>query len=219
MAADVELLTFFIAAFISLLTIVNPFSTTSIYMTITKGDSVKKKRQMAMRASYVGAVTLIVFALLGSYILSFFSITLDAFRIAGGILIAGVGYRMVRATREHVKTDEEKKELAKRDDVSIIPLAIPMTAGPGSMTTAIVLMGEAQGFMQASSLLIAIILVCVVSYFVLSRAHLIYRVLGHAGAKITDRVMGLIVLVVGVQFIINGVTGVVIGWGLSPPTW
>jgi len=205
---------YFVGVLVALVTIVNPFSTISLFLTITKGDSIEKKRAMARRASIVSACVLIVFALAGTYVLTLFSITLDAFRIAGGILIAGIGYRMVKATRECLSTDLEKEEAAKKQDVSIIPLAIPMTAGPGAMTTSLVLMGDAVGAGEIAALIIAIIAACVLTYFVLSRSEIIGNYLGETGQKVTDKIMGLIVMVVGVQFIINGVSGLLTTWGI-----
>lgn len=212
--AEVTLISFFIVAFVSLLTIVNPLSTTSVFLTITAGDSEKRRKNMAKRAAFVGAIILIVFALIGTYILSFFSITIDAFRIAGGILIAGVGLRMVRAKRRHLKTKKEESEAKRKEDISIIPLAIPMTAGPGSMTTAIALMSESSSLQQSSLVILAIIVVSIITYFVLSRSTYIAKKLGETGQKVSERIMGLIVMVVGVQFIVNGVYGVLLSWGM-----
>ena len=203
---------FFIAAFSSLFTIINPFSAASVFLSITRGDSIEKKRRMAKKASITAAIVLVVFALAGNYILNFFGITVDAFRIAGGLIIAGIGFRMIHAGREHLRTEEEKKEARIKEDISIMPLAIPMMSGPGAMTTALVLMREAHGGFDIATLIFSIILVCIISYFVISRAHYIDRRLGETGRHVTERIMGLIVLVVGVQLMINGVEGLLIGW-------
>jgi multiple antibiotic resistance protein len=205
---------FFIKAFVALLTIVNPFSTASVFLTITTGDSKKKKWMMARKATIIAAFTLIIFALIGQYILNFFSITIDAFRIAGGILIAGVGIRMIKGTRLRFASEKDKKEAAKRSDISIIPLGIPLLAGPGSMTTSIALMGDAGSIIKISSVIVSIILVCIVSYYVLKKSDYVDKVLGETGMKVVDRVLGLIVMVVGVQFIINGIQGAITSWGL-----
>lgn len=204
---------FFIAAFSSLFTIINPFSAASVFLSITRGDSIEKRRKMAKKASIAAAITLVVFALAGNYILNFFGITVDAFRIAGGLIIGGIGLKMLNSGRQHFRTEEEKREARIKEDVSIMPLAIPMMSGPGAMTTALVLMRETQGAFDIATLVFSIILVCVICYFVISRAHYIDRRLGETGRHVTERIMGLIVLVVGVQLIINGVEGLLIGWG------
>jgi multiple antibiotic resistance protein len=205
-------LAFFIAALTSLFVIVNPFSTVTVFLTIARGDSKKKKKLMAKRATVTGAAVLIIFALAGSYILGFFSITIEAFRIAGGILVASVGWSMISTGKKHLPTEKEKMHAIKKEDVSIIPLAIPMLAGPGSITTSIVLVSEATGILDIISILIAIVIVMAVSYFVLIKGDTIDNFLGETGRRVADRIMGLIVMVVGVQFIINGVVGIVLGW-------
>jgi multiple antibiotic resistance protein len=207
-------LSFFLGAFAALLTIVNPFSTASIFLTITRGDSKRKKRTMVKKACWTAFFVLLIFAILGSYILSFFSITIDAFKIAGGILVTGVGLRMVRAKREHLPTEREKKAAADKEDISVIPLAIPMMSGPGAMATALVLMGSAETTFSSAMVLLAIISVILISYFVLVNASIVDKYLKESGKRVADRIMGLIVLVVGVQFIIDGVEGVVLSWGL-----
>jgi multiple antibiotic resistance protein len=206
------LIAFFVASFSALFTIINPFSTASIYLTITKGDNEEKRKHMARKASVTAAIVLIVFALAGRFILDFFGITVEAFRIAGGIIIAIVGIRMIYAKREILHTDKEKKEALDKDDISVIPLAIPMLSGPGAMTTVIVLMSETANYVYQGIVLLTIILVCLLSYFILSRAFVIDRYLGETRRRVIDRIMGLIVLVVGVQFIINGIEGLVMGW-------
>jgi multiple antibiotic resistance protein len=206
------LLLFFAASFSALFTIVNPFSTASIFLTVTRNDSMEKKKFMAKKACITAAIVLILFALIGNFILSFFSITLDAFKIAGGIIIGSIGMNMIHAGREHFHSDRERKEAMKKEDVSIIPLAIPMLSGPGAITTSIVLMGKTTGILDVILLITSIISVCLISYFVVSRANIIDKFLGENGRKIIDKLMGLIVLVIGVQFIINGIEGFIIKW-------
>jgi len=169
---------------------------------------------MAKRATIFAAIVLIVFSLIGSYLLSFFSITLEAFKIAGGIIVGSIGLKMIRSRREHFKTDKEKKDAIDKEDVSVIPLAIPMLSGPGAMAAAIVLMGQTTGIADILAIIIAIVSVCVLSYIILTRANLIEKRIGETGRKVIDKVMGLIVFVVGIQFIINGVEGLIRSWAV-----
>lgn len=206
-----EAISFFVATFISLFTIINPFSTASVFHTIASGDSKEDKKYMARRAVITAMVCLIVFAFLGSYILHFFSITIEAFKIAGGLLVFVVGYGMIKKGHEHFSTKKEEKHAVDKDDVSIIPLAIPMLSGPGALTVAIVLMEEAgTNVLDVVSIVFAIILVCLFAYFLLINANYLDRYLKETGKRVVDKLMGLIVLVIGVQFIINGVLGVVL---------
>lgn len=208
-----EVIGFFLAAFISLFTIINPFSTASVFHTISPGISKKDRKFMAKRATFTAATILILFALLGTYILNLFSITIPAFQIAGGILIFGVGYRMIRSGRIHFSDAKEEKHAIVKEDVSIIPLAIPMMSGPGAMTVAIVLMGDAgTNFYSIFSIILAIILVCYFTYFLLLRSHALDKLLGKTGLRVADKILGLIVIVIGVQFILNGLSTVIPIW-------
>jgi multiple antibiotic resistance protein len=121
---------------------------------------------------------------------------------------------MVRGKRRHLRTEAEQKEAIQKEDVSIIPLAIPMTAGPGSMTTAIALMSEASSIQQSALVIVAIILVSIVTYLILIESKKVSKYLGETGTKVTERVMGIIAMVIGIQFIINGTKGVLSLWGL-----
>ena len=202
----------FLAAFSSLFTIVNPFSTAFIFLTITKGNTKREKMLIAKKASIAAAVVLVVFGLAGSHILSFFGITIDAFRIAGGVIIAAIGMQMLHSGMRHFHSGSARKEAISKEDVSIIPLAIPMMSGPGAITTTIVLMDDAAMLLDKVFVIAAIVAVALIAYAVLSRASAIQRFLGETGRNVVDKVMGLIVLVVGVQFIINGVRSLVLAW-------
>lgn len=382
---------FFIAAFSSLITIMNPLSTVSVFMGLTEDKTKDEKIRIAKRSTLLAAIILIAFGFMGNFILSFFSITLDAFRLAGGLLVAKVGLDMIKGsgknrpplvqfsyhphspvidepvtfnsnstdpdgfiTREEwfindvkvgrghnftylfdkagtynvllkvtdnkgatentvkqiivldehedeapvaeftadikapkikekvtfrsksfdpdgfITTEEwfingelekkyrgpnsvlektfktpgiynvvlrvtdnkknrrkyfkqiivadEKKEMTHNndevDDIAIIPLAIPMLSGPGSITTALMLMSEATNILMTASVVIAVLLVCWISYWLLVNADKVNKVIGRTSKKIIEKLLGLIVLVVGVQFFINGVTNLLILWGI-----
>jgi multiple antibiotic resistance protein len=198
------LFAFFIVCFSSLFTIINPFSTVPIFLAITKSNTHEQKKKMIKKAVLTAGIVLIVFVFMGKYILSFFSISIEAFKIAGGILITKIGLGMINLTH-HKNTPEEEEEATIKQDVSIVPLAIPMLSGPGSMTTSLVLMTKAEGFLQILMIVLAIIIVLIFAYIILSKAPKIESFLGVSGKNIADKIMGLIVLIVGIQFIINGV--------------
>ena len=203
---------FFIACFSAIFTIVNPFSTASVFLGITSGDSREKKMKMARKACIIASILLIVFAFAGNYILSFFSITIEAFKLAGGILVAKVGLGMLKEKVKHFKSKKHEKENIERGDISVIPLAIPMMSGPGALTVAIVLMNQAKGAFNVIALVAAIIAVCVIAYFLMREAKYIQKVLGETGQDIADKLIGLIILVVGIQFMINGIQGILTNW-------
>ena len=203
---------FFLAAFSALITIMNPFSTASIFLTITKKETLADRRAIARKACLSAALVLLTFALAGNLILFFFGITVDAFRIAGGILITKVGFGMLKSMNDG-NVDIVPQAATKKEDVSLIPLAIPMLSGPGAMTAAIVLMGETGGItggniILVGALILAIITASTISYFVLRESISLQKFIGPNEQMVIDKILGLIVLVMGIQFIINGLVGV-----------
>lgn len=209
-----EALKFLVFAFTSIFTIVNPFSAATMFVTITENDSQEKRKAMALRASIVCALVMIVFAFIGTYILSFFSITIDAFRLAGGLLIAKVGWDMLKNKERYLKSKEEKEEAIKKDDISIVPLAIPMLSGAGAITTSIVLMQQATGALEISFIVASILVTSLITFIILSKSHLMVSKIGNNGKSVIEKLIGLLVMVVGVQYLINGIHGILVVWGL-----
>ena len=202
-----EYLRFGTLAFTSLLAVLNPLSTVPMYAAMTANFDAARRRTTVRRATLTAFTVMIVFALAGRYVLRFFGITTHAFQIAGGILFFGIGWDMLQARRSRVKTtEEEETEYAAKDDVAIIPLGMPSLAGPGTITTVIVLDSQATTFPQTVTIYVSILLVALIAWAVLSAAPFVIRKLGQTGMNIFTRVMGLLVMVIGAQFVINGVT-------------
>lgn len=203
---------FAVLAFTSLLAIVNPVGAVPIYLAMTASYDPARRRRTLMRAVVTGIAVLLTFAALGTAILAFFGITTHAFRIAGGILFFAIGWDMLQARRSRAKTThEEEVEGAERADIAIIPLGIPTLAGPGAITTVIALMGQGIGVGATVAVYASIVAVMLISGVVLLAAPAILRVLGQTGMNVMTRIMGLLVMVVGVQFVIDGVSAVVVG--------
>lgn len=151
------------------------------------------------------ALVLLVFAVAGGAILSFFGITTHAFRIAGGIIFFGIGWDMLQARRSRVKaTEEEELEGTTRDEIGIIPLGLPTIAGPGAITTVIVLMGQSDGPVQSLFVYGAIAVVLIVTGIALLLAPILLKRFGQTGLNVITRIMGLLVMVIGVQFVLDG---------------
>jgi multiple antibiotic resistance protein len=203
-----ETLSFALLVFTSLLAIVDPVAAVPIFLTVT-GDYTDEHRRATLRAGVItGTFVLVLFTLLGSYILRFFGITTDAFRIAGGILFLGVGADMLQARRSRVKTSEgEEEEASHRAEVGVIPLGIPTLAGPGAITTVITLDAQAKNGWEEAAIYAAIVLVMTIAWVSLAIAPTILRRLGRTGLNVITRLMGLLVMVIGVQFMIDGITG------------
>lgn len=203
---------FALLAFSSLLAIVNPLSAVPVYLAMTAAYTPRQRRRTVRRAVVTAALVLFVFATLGTAILRFFGITTHAFKITGGILFFFIGWDMLQAKRSRGKTTpEEEVEGAEKEDIGIIPLGLPTLAGPGAITTVIALMGQRPGLEGAAIVVASIVVVMAVSAAVLLTAPLLLRRFGQTGLNVMTRLMGLLVMVVGTQFVIDGVTVVVRG--------
>jgi len=194
-------------AFLGMFAIINPFSTALVFLGLSAGDTKEHKKYQAKKAAIVSTIVLILFMICGTVIFDIFSITIDAFRIAGGILVAKVGFNMLSAKDR--QSDEEKKESKKKRDISVIPLAIPMLSGPGAITVALVWTSQAPSVVDKVGLMVMAALIFLISYFILIHANILKKVLGQTGTNVLERLMGLIVLVMGIQFILNAAMDIV----------
>jgi multiple antibiotic resistance protein len=161
---------------------------------------------MARRGAWTCAITLTTFALGGSLIFRLFGITIGAFKIAGGVLIGLTALDMVQARRSQQKeTPVEKAEAMAKDDVGILPLGVPMLAGPGAISTVMVLTGAARSWVSTAGVYAAIALTAYLSYLTLRAATAVERRLGQTGMRILTRLMGLVLCAIAVQFIVDGI--------------
>jgi multiple antibiotic resistance protein len=209
-----------LVAFSSVFIIVDPFATAPLFVTMTEGDTPAQRDLMARRASIAAWLALTTFALGGDALLRLFSITLGAVRIAGGVILFGIGLNMLRLRESReIQTPEEVQEGVEKEDIALIPLAIPMLSGPGAISTVLVLTQQATSFGHYAILLAVIALTCSLSYVVLKHATRVTHVLGETGLRILSRLMGLLLAVIAVQFIMNGIaealTHLVQTWRLS----
>lgn len=196
---------FALLCFTSLLAIINPVSVTPMYLALTAGYDPAHRRKTLNQGIVTAFMVLVVFALLGGSIFQLFGITIHAFRIAGGILFFGIGMDMLQAKRSRVKaTEEEEEEGRGKENTGITPLGIPMITGPGAITTVMVLMTRADTVERVGVVLGAVVAVLAISYFVLLAAPRLTRFFGQTGLNVMTRIMGLLVTVIGVQFIVDG---------------
>ncbi|KQC03331.1 MAG: antibiotic resistance protein MarC [Methanoculleus sp. SDB] len=206
---DGDILSFALLSLSSLLIIVNPLAATMVYVTLTDGMERAIKHDVAKVSCQVAGAILVTFAVAGSYILQLFGITLDAFQIAGGVLLFGIGIEMVNAKTSRTKmTATEKYESIDAESVSVMPLAIPMISGPGSITTAVVLSNQAG---QNNVFLIAIVIGAIaasilVTYVLLTHADSVTSRIGQREFRVINRVMGILLIAIAVQFVINGIS-------------
>jgi multiple antibiotic resistance protein len=173
---------------------------------MTERDTPEHRRLLARRGAWTCAIALIAFALGGSLIFTIFGITIGAFKIAGGVLMGLNALDMVQARRSQQReTPAEKAEGIQKDDIGIMPLGIPMLAGPGAISTVMVLALGSKGPLVTAAVYVSIILTALISYWVLAGATLVERRLGQTGMRILTRVMGLVLCAIAVQFIIDGI--------------
>ncbi len=207
-------LAFAVIAFTSLLVVYNPLSAMPIFVSLTEGDTDRGRRTTAVIGVTASVVVMVAFGAAGPAILAFFGITTEAFQIAAGIIFFGVGSDMLAARRSRLNTTrQEQDEAAHRNTTAIIPLGLPTLSGPGTIVTMIALTGEAANPFQVVAVHLSAVLVGVATLPLLLLAPAVMGALGRTSLNVVIRIMGLLVMVVGVQFVINGATGVVSSWG------
>ena len=198
------LMEFTLLATSSLFVIVDPIAIVPTFLAMTAEDTPAQRVRMAQVACAIMVVVLLAFAILGEWILTFLGIRLPAFQIAGGIVLLLVALDMLRAQRSRLQeTREETAAGAAKDDIAVTPLAVPMLAGPGAISTAILLHNKASDFTQEVFLCVAILLVGAASYVILHLSAHGARWLNPIVMRITTRIMGLLLAAVAVQFIVN----------------
>ncbi len=179
-------------------------------MTMTGSISNEQRVKTAKKAVIVSFVALIVFAFSGQLLFRFFGISVDSFRVVGGIIFFMMGWDMLQARLVKVKHDENDiKEYV--NDISVTPLAIPMICGPGAITNSIVLMEDANSALKKIILFAAILLVHLLTFFILFSSTKIIKLIGETGNKIMMRLMGLIVMVIAVEFFFSGMKPILQG--------
>jgi len=197
-----------IAAIIALLPIINPFSTAPMFLAITEGDTEAERQEQARKAVIYMVCILVAFLVGGTFIMKFFGLSLPGLRIAGGILVAGVGMRMLYPKDNGLQTKAEHLESKRKRDVSFTPLAMPSLAGPGAISVTIGLTSLATGWLDFVSIIVGILAVAVIVYLTLRLSTRLVKILGVNGLHAMTKIMGFLILCVGIQFIVNGVIDV-----------
>ncbi len=204
-----DILTFALLSFTSFFTLINPLGTMPIFMTMTSDLEHKNRVKTARKAVIVSFITIIFFAFSGQLLFNFFGISVNSFRIVGGVIFFLMGMDMLQARLNKVKVKEsEVKKYV--NDISITPLAIPMICGPGAITNAIVLMEDATHVGMVAVLFVAIFAVLLLTYLILISSSKIIKFLGETGNNVMMRLMGLIVMVIAVEFFFSGLKPIII---------
>jgi multiple antibiotic resistance protein len=199
-----NLLQFALVSLTSILFIVDPIAVVPTYLVITQRETPAQRAVTARRACIAAALILIAFALGGSLIFNLFGITLEAFRIAGGLILWVVAMDMLHGERRTQESRPEIVEGQQKEDVAVTPLAMPMLAGPGAISTIIVLAGQARTMPQKVVVYMSIVATLFVSWIVLRVGEGVIRRMGQTGVRVMTRIMGLLLAAIAVQFVITG---------------
>jgi multiple antibiotic resistance protein len=204
-----EYLTLFILAITSFFSLINPLGTMPIFMTMTGELSDAERKKTAKKAAITALFTLLLFAFSGQLLFKFFGISVNSFRMVGGIIFFLMGMDMLQARLAKTKVDS-KAVKSYINDISITPLAIPMISGPGAITNAIVLMEDSPSWQMKAVLIASIIAVLLLTYLILFSSGRIMKLLGETGNNVLMRLMGLIVMVIAVEFFFTGLKPILV---------
>ncbi|AEU34951.1 MarC family protein [Granulicella mallensis] len=196
---------FSLLALSSIFFLVDPFAALPTFLAVTADQDAAKRARTARKASLTAFVILTAFGIAGTYIFRIFGITLPAFEISGGIILLLIGLDMLEAKRSPTQESPgETQAASSKEEVGIVPLGIPMLAGPGAITSVMVLVGQARTYWQMIAIFGAISFTAVICYWVLSSADRVARILGDTGIRILVRIMGLLLVALAVQYFVNG---------------
>lgn len=202
-----ELLEFGLLAFTSLFTVINPIGILPVFLSMTQHLSPREARKIALKATLTSFIGMLAFALGGQIIFDFFSISINGLKIVGGLLFFLMGYEMLQGKMS--RTKKEHMDAESDDEFAITPLGIPMLCGPGTITVSIVFMQDNPQTDKQLILIAAMIAISFATFFLLLGSRAISRVLGSSGNKVMTRVMGLIVMMIAVEFFFAGLRPIV----------
>ncbi|MGE5953109.1 MAG: MarC family protein [Qipengyuania vulgaris] len=199
----------FLSAFITLFVVIDPPGCAPIYAGLTKGATQSQRRNMAIRATFIAGVILLIFALFGEQLLGALHIDLDSFRIAGGLMLFWIAFEMVFEKRTQRREERAEKVAAtpEVEDVSIFPMAIPMLAGPGAIAAIMLLMNEARDLTATFTVLGALAAVLIITMLALIAAGPIMRLFGDKVEAAITRVLGVLLAALAAQYVIDGLRG------------
>lgn len=203
-------LTLFISAFATLFVIIDPPGCAPIFATLTKGTSKSHQREMAFKSVTVASIILIGFAYVGEWLFSKLGISLDALRIAGGIMLFVIGLNMVFEKRTEMREDRAEgllDEIEDPEDISVFPMGIPMVAGPGTMATLLILMSKSNNGWQELSIMAALVAVLIITLISFLIAGPLMKLMGKTFTNVLTRVLGVLLATLAAQFILDGIKG------------
>ena len=207
---DTELIKFTIVAFTSLFALVNPIGFSPMFISLVDDMSVDEKNKVATKGVFTAGLTLTIFLFIGEFIFQFFGITIEAFKIAGGILFMRSSFNLIEVKKSRTRTTPaEEENLVGKQDIAYTPIGIPLIAGPGSITSIMVFSTSNSDITYKLCLFLIIILTMIITLFILRMSSQITKRIGTSGLRIIQRIMGIILLTISVQFIIDGIKTII----------
>ncbi len=204
------MLELFILVFASLVSVVNPLGAIPVYLALTPSYTPAERNRSALMTSLYVVIILLSFFFFGSYILSFFGITLSSLRIAGGLVIFNSGFGLLNGNFERNRVGKKVEDEARdKEDISFTPMAMPMLSGPGSISLLISLFAEYDSIEQRGLIAGVVVFAGLVIFLILKSAPLLFRILGHSGIKAISRIMGFLVMAIAVEYIVGGIIALV----------
>ncbi|MGD0817260.1 MAG: NAAT family transporter [Methanomassiliicoccales archaeon] len=208
---------FAITVFAAIFAIVNPIGNIPVFVAITQDYTPEQKRRVIRKVCIVAVSVLLAFGIFGNYIFAIYGITIPAFKIAGGLLLFSIAFNMTRGQVGRTKmTGEEHEEALEKEEVGVVPLGIPLFAGPGAITTVMIYISFATTsndvVFDLSSIFLSIIFTVAASYFLLRYAEPIFSRMGKSGAGAFTRIMGLLLAAIAIEFIITGTFSAIDAW-------
>ena len=198
---------FFIKAFTTLFIVIDPLGCLPIFITLTSGQSRSERRKTALKSVITAFVILFFFSIAGKSIFTFFGTSMGAFQVAGGMLLFLIAMNMLKASRSGLSQtiSEEMEESKEAEDVSLVPIALPLLAGPSAIASVVVLVEESHNFTSYLAVVASIFLALTITYLIFRVSGIVFRVMGKTGLFLVMRLMGLILAAVSIQFIVDGI--------------
>lgn len=198
----------FLGTVIGLLPIINPLAAAPTFLAITEGNDDARRRNQALKGCLYMVAILVSFLIGGSFIMAFFGISIPGLRIAGGIMLTGIGMNMLGAHRDTTEEREEREAARRKVDISFSPLAMPMLSGPGSIAVTLGFTSLARDWVDYVAIIAGIVVVAIVTYLTLRVSGRIVRFVGPVGMNAMTKIMGFLIMAIGVQFVVNGILNI-----------
>jgi multiple antibiotic resistance protein len=192
--------TLFIHALVGVFVIVNPFGNVPLFISLTQKFTSVERKNAIIKSVVIATAILLVFALVGKFLFDVLNVTLDSLRIAGGLLLLAIAFDMLMGRSPASKIDQDEE----RESVAVTPMATPLLAGPGAMTTVMILMNDAGTPLLKGSIVIAILIAMAAAFVILINSDRVYSIIRKDGARVLTKIMGIVLATIAIEMVVNG---------------